>query len=309
MVPWEGGCASLPFGCCRSCRHATTRALVWVSPIERSPNGFSRRAAGAPLPPTARFSAPPLPRRSDAPRRRGPGQPRSRPPRRRPDRAGRRGPATPAGSPRRAPPSGVRARPGGSRAWPRADRVSVPSWLPGGCLRVAVRPAAPRNRTATLRPIPSTAHASCTRPSTRIPATFAGCGCPTTMSLGHLIRASSPTTSATATAAARGSNRGGSRSSTDSSSELPAGADQVRPCRPRPALCSAAVTIVPCGAPAAASSRARELVESVRRRCTRGVPITRPPRIPCAPPPPLTVPPAGPRRPARRPAARWPSRG
>ena len=34
---------------------------------------------------------------------------------------------------------------------------------------------------------------------------------------------------------------------------------QVRPWRPRPALCSAAVTTVPCGAPAAASSRARDV--------------------------------------------------
>ena len=43
----------------------------------------------------------------------------------------------------------------------------------------------------------------------------------------------------------------------------PAGADQVRPWRPRPAVCSPAVTSVPCGAPAAASSRARSLVDPV----------------------------------------------
>jgi hypothetical protein len=51
----------------------------------------------------------------------------------------------------------------------------------------------------------------------------------------------------------------------DSSSALPGGADHVRPWRPRPELCSVAVTIVPPGAPPIASSRARALVESVSR--------------------------------------------
>ena len=46
-----------------------------------------------------------------------------------------------------------------------------------------------------------------------------------------------------------------------------------RPWRPRPAVCSSAVTSVPWGAPAAASSLARSLVESVTRWWTRGEPI------------------------------------
>ncbi len=95
---------------------------------------------------------------------------------------------------------------------------------------------------------------------------------PSTMSFGHLICACSPATSQTASAASSGSSGGGERSTSDISSALPAGADQRRPWRPRPAVCSAAVTSVPCGAPASASSRARSLVESVRRRCTRGRP-------------------------------------
>ncbi len=81
-----------------------------------------------------------------------------------------------------------------------------------------------------------------------------------------------PATSQTATAAISGSSGGGVAQHQRSSSELPAGADQRRPWRPRPAVCSEAVTSVPCGAPASASSRARSLVESVRRRCSRGRP-------------------------------------
>ena len=56
------------------------------------------------------------------------------------------------------------------------------------------------------------------------------------------------------------------------SSALPAGAAQARPRRPRPAVCSSAVTTVPPGAPASASSRARSLVESVTRKWRRGRP-------------------------------------
>ena len=152
------------------------------------------------------------------------------------------------------------------------------------CARASPRCGAARagncsTRTATLRPIPSTAQPSCGRPSARMPATLASSSASAlvpprtnTTSFGHLIRACSPATSQTASAASSGSSGGGSRSSSDISSALPAGADQRRPWRPRPALCSAAVTSVPCGAPANASSRARSFVESVRRRCTRGRP-------------------------------------
>ena len=149
--------------------------------------------------------------------------------------------------------------------------------------------------TATLRPTPTTAQPSCGRPSARIPATLRPSRW---MSLGHLICASGPTVCATATAATSGSSSGGSRTSTDTSSALPGGADQVRPWRPRPADCSAAVTTVPCGAPPSASARARALVESVVRRCRCGVPIRR--LTPGAPAPR--------RRPTAR-AGRRPSRG
>ena len=77
----------------------------------------------------------------------------------------------------------------------------------------------------------------------------------------------------------------------------PGGAVQARPWRPRPALCVAAVTSVPCGAPASASSRARRFVESVDRRCRRGVPITGRPAAAAA------------RRRARGPSGRRPIRG
>ncbi len=109
------------------------------------------------------------------------------------------------------------------------------------------------------------------------------------------------TTSATATPATSGSNRGGSRTTIEHSSARPAGADQVLPWRPRPADCSAAVTSVPCGAPRPANSRARAFVESVSRKCARGLP-SRPstrsmahhPRAATAPRRPATPPTSGP---------------
>ena len=135
------------------------------------------------------------------------------------------------------------------------------------------------SRSATLRPIPITAHPSCGRPSTRMPATLR----PSShTSFGHLtaVRSGPPmtasTVSATATPVASGSSRGGSRMTTEQSSARPAGATHTRPCRPRPAVCSAAVTTVPWGAPAAASSRARTFVESIRRKCRRGDPSLTP---------------------------------
>ena len=145
-----------------------------------------------------------------------------------------------------------------SRLEPRLDRARLEAERPGAVARP--RRAAPRRATATFTPIPTTAQPSCGRPSTRIPATLRPS---TSTSLGHLIRASGPTRSATATPAASGSSRGGSRITTEHSSARPAGALHVRPWRPRPADCSAAVTTVPCGAPRSASSRARALVESV----------------------------------------------
>ena len=129
------------------------------------------------------------------------------------------------------------------------------------------------SRTATLMPIPMTAQPSPGRPSTRMPASLRPAS---RTSLGHLIVTGSaescPATSATARPARSGSSGSGPRITSDAISARPGGADQVRPCRPRPAVCSRAVTSVPCGAPPAASSRACVFVDSVRRRWTRGVP-------------------------------------
>ena len=118
--------------------------------------------------------------------------------------------------------------------------------------------------------MPSTAQPSCGRPSARIPATLRP---PSRTSLGHLIAASRrrrrppprPRSRAPAAAARRAARA-------TRSSARPGGALHVRPWRPRPARCSPAVTSVPCGAPAIASARARSLVESVARRCSRGAP-------------------------------------
>ena len=94
----------------------------------------------------------------------------------------------------------------------------------------------------TFSPMPSTAQPSWGRPSTRIPASFRPS---TRTSFGHLIRQSTGTASATATAAASGSDSLGSRSTSDISTAEPGRAAQVRPWRPRPAVCSSAVTSVP----------------------------------------------------------------
>ena len=78
-------------------------------------------------------------------------------------------------------------------------------------------------RTATLRPMPSTAQPSCGRPSIRIPASLASLPPRSnTTSLGHLIRASSfPTTSHTATAPISGSSAGDRRRETLAFGEHP----------------------------------------------------------------------------------------
>ena len=67
-------------------------------------------------------------------------------------------------------------------------------------------------------------------------------------------RASAPTVSATATAAASGNSRGQlAQQQRHQQRRGRAARSSARPWRPRPAVCSAAVTSVPCGAPAAAS--------------------------------------------------------
>ena len=95
-------------------------------------------------------------------------------------------------------------------------------------------------------------------------------------SLGHLIRALAARHVGDRHGRPRAAAAAARRAATsDISSALPGGARHVRPWRPRPADCSAAVTSVPCGAPAAASSRARSFVEAVVRRCRRGRPSAR----------------------------------
>ena len=74
-------------------------------------------------------------------------------------------------------------------------------------------------------------------------------------SFGHLICAASPvarsTTTAVATPATSVSSAarrsGGGRSSTETRIELPAGASQRRPIRPRPAVCSSVTATAPSG--------------------------------------------------------------
>ena len=148
-----------------------------------------------------------------------------------------------------------------SRLERRLDRARFAA---RACRRGRGAPAgSPRRASATLTPIPTTAQRSCGRPSTRIPATLRR---RRATSFGHLIRGVRPDDARPPRPrAASGSSRGGSRITIEHSSARPAGALQVRPWRPRPADCSAAVTSVPCGAPRVASSRARALVESVRR--------------------------------------------
>ena len=75
----------------------------------------------------------------------------------------------------------------------------------------------------------------------------------------------------TATAAASGRALVAARAAPPTSAPpIRGGAVHARPWRPRPAVCSSAVTSVPCGAPASASSLARSFVESVTRWWTRG---------------------------------------
>ena len=155
-----------------------------------------------------------------------------------------------------------------------------------GSPMVAAFPARDGSRssslTATLIPIPTMYQGSDApaRVSIRMPATLRP-GVSHT-SFGHLIWASGPHSSATATAAASGRTPGSiapARSTKDCAS-TPAGELQLRPCRPRPLVCVAADTSVPCGAPASASARAWSLVEPTACRCRCGRPITG--RLGCA---------------------------
>ena len=142
--------------------------------------------------------------------------------------------------------------------------------------------------TATLRPIPSDRPLLLGTTLDRIPASFAE---PRRASQQHddvvrpldacaLAGANGPSCNAVATAtaapaAAARAPVGAHLPSRDISSELPAGADQLPALPAAAALCSAAVTSVPCGAPASASSRARALVELGQARGAARAPATR----------------------------------
>ena len=123
----------------------------------------------------------------------------------------------------------------------------------------------------TLMPMPmTTAGPLCVGTSSvRMPLTLRPAQ---TRSFGHLMPQSSPaarrTARAPATAASAGtviSRSSGSvgRSRYDRYSPTPAGEENERPSRPRPAVCRSAITAAPDGAPASASSLTRLFVESV----------------------------------------------
>ena len=105
---------------------------------------------------------------------------------------------------------------------------------------------------------------------------------PSSRSLGHLrpagaaLGATSSTAPARATPAAAtvsqtASLGSGGRSTSDSSSELPGGATQARPSRPRPSVCSSVTTVAPSGTPEAASSAALTMVVGTLAATSRGL--------------------------------------
>ena len=208
-------------------------------------------------------------RRAAVPSRRFPrrARARARPPcPRRPTRprarAVRRARATPRASPAPARSAAAQAPAAPGRASARRPLLAGRAWRPAGQrrpraqpLRDAAPPGSCSRRTATFRPIPSTAQPCCGRPSTRMPASFASSrpapGDSTTMSFGHLIRALAPRPPRTRPPPRRAAAAAARRAApATSAASCRAGADQRRPCRPRPAVCSEAVTSVPCGAPA-----------------------------------------------------------
>ena len=137
---------------------------------------------------------------------------------------------------------------------------------------------------ADSRRIPTTMNCSapaCTAASARMPASLRP---PINTSFGHLISAGNPVTARTASRnrdaarerqqAQRDSRRSSisvaGRTITDTYKPAPGGENQTRPCRPRPAVCISATTVVPSSAPASARRAATSLVEAVdSSQCTR----------------------------------------
>ncbi len=147
-----------------------------------------------------------------------------------------------------------------ARSTPLDGRLVTRSRWPAS----AGRPGSRRARRRTLTPIPITAQSG-GRASIRTPGDLA-------LLDPHVVRPLHPRSDAAPRLdrLADGerhrqrqqecrTSRGAGSPSTGA--PCPAGALQRRPWRPRPALCSSAVTSVPLGAPATASSRARSLVE------------------------------------------------
>ena len=117
----------------------------------------------------------------------------------------------------------------------RLDRLGLEPQRAGASR--AAPAGSPRSRSATLRPIPSTAQPSCGRPSTRIPATLRPS---TRTSLGHFSRAP-PAPDHLGHGHAGGERQQPRRVADHHASTAapgPAARLQVRPWRPRPAVCS-----------------------------------------------------------------------
>ena len=140
-----------------------------------------------------------------------------------------------------------------SRASSAASTSSVPARPAGDAAsEVAMSRSSAGKSSAgvlTLRPMPSTAQPSCGRPSTRIPASLRPSS---STSFGHLIWHSAGTRLGHRHRGGQRQRLGAGRGAPPTSAApSPGGASQVRPWRPRPAVCSLAVTSVPCGAPGA----------------------------------------------------------
>ncbi len=169
------------------------------------------------------------------------------------------------------PGTSARSRPGSRRAavpWPGRPR-------PRCAADVAASAPGPAGGSSpgsvdTLRPTPTTTASPAA--SARIPASFRAGRAST--SFGHFSRVGTPVTAVTAEATAtpassesqprRASGTAAGRTSRENVSAARGGDTQVRPIRPRPAVCSSAASTTPSGAPASARASRSALVEPVR---------------------------------------------
>jgi hypothetical protein len=149
-----------------------------------------------------------------------------------------------------------------SRAVAPAARSEVAGSAPGPGPGSSAGPA------DTLRPTPTTTASPAD--SARMPHSLAS---PARTSFGHFRSAGTPVTAVTASATARPASSGSQPrrtgggvglSSMEKVSAARGGATQVRPIRPRPAVCSSAARTTPSGSPARARVSRSALVEPVR---------------------------------------------